>query len=401
MKRLFFFLIFCVLGLSANAQSQPHPFVTSQDIKVGAERWEVYKDKLSGKRVALVANHTTMLNSEQHLVDFLIDKEVDLKLVFAPEHGFRGKADAGENIEDGKDAKTGLPIVSLYGSHKKPTAADLKDIDLVIFDIQDVGARFYTYISTMTYVMEACAENGKQFMVLDRPNPHGFYIDGPMLEKEHESFVGLLPIPIVHGMTVGELAKMIKGEAWIEKAESLDLTVITCEGYNHNDIYVLPIGPSPNLPNMNSILLYPSLCLFEGTTYSVGRGTDHPFEIFGHPNAAVGSFVFVPESTEGASNPLHKGVPCVGWDLTEIGGNRIRQHEGIVLDWLQDAYESFPDKSKFFRKDGFFTLLAGTETLRKQLESGMDAEEIRKSWQADLLTFSRKRKAYLLYHDFD
>ena len=359
-----------------------------------------YKGVVSGKTVAVVANHTSLVDSI-HLVDFLLSKEVDVARVFAPEHGFRGKADAGEAVESGKDPRTGLPVVSLYGAHKKPTSKDLDGIDLVVFDIQDVGARFYTYISTMTYVMEACAEQGVSVLILDRPNPHGFYVDGPVLEEAHTSFVGLLPIPVVHGMTIAELAQMINGEGWLADGVECDLRVVRCAGYSHNDIYVLPEKPSPNLPNMNSILLYPSLCFFEGTTFSVGRGTDHPFEAFGHPNATVGSFVFVPGPNEGAKHPLHNGIPCIGWDLRQIGGKRIEQKGALILDWLLDAYEAFPEKEKFFLTNGFFEKLAGTDRLRQQIVQGKSAEEIRASWQPELITFRQKRSKYLLYKDFD
>ncbi|MDP4687136.1 MAG: DUF1343 domain-containing protein, partial [Salibacteraceae bacterium] len=251
-------------------------YITDNDIVIGAEQFDLYKAKLDGKHVAITGNHTSMIDSV-HLVDWLLAKEVNLTKVFAPEHGFRGKADAGEKVESGKDAKTGLPIVSLYGSHKKPTPIDLSGIDVMLFDIQDVGARFYTYISTMTYVMEACAENNIPVIILDRPNPHGFYVDGPVLKPEYKSFVGMLEIPVIHGMTVGELAQMINGEKWLENEVECQLTVIPVKDYTHNDIYVLPVKPSPNLPNQNAIMLYPSLCFFEGTDVSVGRGTDHPF----------------------------------------------------------------------------------------------------------------------------
>ena len=392
-------LAVCILLLPFFVSGQ-HTFKTSEENSVGAERWDSYKGVVSGKTVAVVANHTSLVDSI-HLVDFLLSKEVDVARVFAPEHGFRGKADAGEAVKSGKDPRTGLPVVSLYGAHKKPTSKDLDGIDLVVFDIQDVGARFYTYISTMTYVMEACAEQGVAVLILDRPNPHGFYVDGPVLEEAYTSFVGLLPIPVVHGMTIAELAQMINGEGWLADGVECDLRVVRCAGYSHNDIYVLPERPSPNLPNMNSILLYPSLCFFEGTTFSVGRGTDHPFEAFGHPNATVGSFVFVPGPNEGAKHPLHNGIPCIGWDLRQIGGKRIEQKGALILDWLLDAYEAFPEKEKFFLTNGFFEKLAGTDRLRQQIVQGKSAEEIRASWQPELITFRQKRSKYLLYKDFD
>ncbi len=388
---LFLFAAFC-----SPLFSQPL-FKTDADITMGAARTDLYLEALkSADQVGVVANHTSMVG-EQHLVDQLLDMGVKVTKVFAPEHGFRGKADAGEKVDSGKDAKTGLPIISLYGSHKKPAADDLAGLDVVIFDIQDVGARFYTYISTMTYVMEACAEHGVSVIVFDRPNPNGFYVDGPVLQEGFESFVGMLPIPVVHGMTIGELANMINGEGWLEGDVQCDLTVIPCEGYTHNDIYTLPIKPSPNLPTMNGILLYPSLCFFEGTDFSVGRGTDTPFEVFGHPNLSVGSFMFVPKPNEGAKHPKHEGVPCLGWDLSEIGGKRIQQKQSLILDWVMDAYENFPQKDKFFLENGFFDKLAGTDQLRKQILSGMTEEQIRASWEPELSDFKKKREAYLLY----
>ncbi|MEZ4721646.1 MAG: DUF1343 domain-containing protein [Flavobacteriales bacterium] len=375
-------------------------YKTDKDITVAAKRYDQYAYLLKDKNVGVVGNHTTIVDSV-HLVDFLISKDVHVKKVFAPEHGFRGKADAGEKVDDGKDAKTGLPVISLYGSHKKPTKVDLEGLDVVVFDIQDVGARFYTYISTMTYVMEACAENGVSVLVLDRPNPNGFYVDGPILKPEYKSFVGMLPIPIVHGMTVGELAKMINNEGWLENGVKCELTVIPCDGYEHRDIYVLPIKPSPNLPNQNAILLYPSLCLFEGTDFSVGRGTDTPFEVFGHPNMAQGSFVFVPKSTDGAKNPKHEGVPCIGWDLTEFGGKNVQDKKELIIDYIVNAYRNFPQPEKFFLTNGFFNKLAGTDELQKQIQSGLTADQIRASWRDELSEFKQLRRKYLLYKDFE
>lgn len=395
--RKFIFFIFILVAQISFGQ---HPFVTDQEVTVGAKRLDQYQSLISGKRVAITGNHTSMIDSV-HLVDWLLAKNINVAKVFAPEHGFRGKADAGEKVESGKDSKTGLPIVSLYGSHKKPTSEDLAGIDVMLFDIQDVGARFYTYISTMTYVMEACAENNIPVIILDRPNPHGFYIDGPILKPEFKSFVGMLEIPVIHGMTIGELAQMINGEKWLENEAECELTVIKCEGYNHNQVYVLPVKPSPNLPNQNAVLLYPSLCFFEGTDVSVGRGTDHPFEMFGHPNFTTGSKVFVPKPTDGAKDPKHNGVPCVGWDLSEFGGKRIQEKESLILDWIVNAYREFPEKEKFFLKNGFFEKLAGTEVLRIQIESGMTADEIRATWQNELMAFQLKRKKYLLYPDFN
>jgi len=392
--RYWFFPFFLFLSLSLSAQTLSYK--TDADITVGAARFEAYSQLLRNKKVAVTGNHTTMVG-ETHVVDLLLSKGVSVVRVFAPEHGFRGKADAGEQVSDGKDTKTGLDIVSLYGSHKKPTTEDLNGIDVMIFDIQDVGARFYTYISTMTYVMEACAENNVKVIVLDRPNPNGFYVDGPMLTPEYKSFVGMLPIPVVHGMTVGELAGMINEEGWLEGGVKCDLEVVTCEGYNHSDVYRLPIKPSPNLPNMNAILLYPSLCFFEGTTFSVGRGTETPFEVFGHPQMSVGSYMFVPKSGPGSKYPKHENQPCLGWDLTEVGAKRIREKEGLIIEWLVNAYRDFPNKEEFFLENGFIHKLAGTSELQRQIEAGMTATEIRKTWQPGLNAFKQKRSEYLLY----
>lgn len=397
MRALTFILLFAFAATASLGQTL---YKTDKNISVGAKQYDSYAKVLKDKRVAVVGNHTSMVDSV-HLVDWLLAKDVNIVSVFAPEHGFRGKADAGEKVESGKDVKTGLPIVSLYGSHKKPTPADLENIDVVIFDIQDVGARFYTYISTMTYVMEACAENGKKMVILDRPNPNGFYVDGPMLDPEYKSFVGMLPIPVVHGVTVGELAQMINGEGWLEGGVTCDVTIAKCEGYTHNDIYILPVKPSPNLPNQNAILLYPSLCFFEGTDVSVGRGTDTPFEVFGHPNMTLGSHVFVPKSNDGSKYPKHEGVPCVGWDLTEFGGKNIQEKKHIVMEYMVNAYREFPSKETFFLKNGFINKLAGTDAFQRQIESGMSADEIRASWAMDLLAYKRMRQKYLLYTDFE
>ncbi|MDC1222227.1 DUF1343 domain-containing protein [Salibacteraceae bacterium] len=396
MRRLALIILLAFVHQLSIAQSL---FKTDQDISVGAKQTDDYLEQLKGKNVAVVGNHTSMVDS-LHLVDFLLAQGVDIKKVFAPEHGFRGKADAGEKVDSGIDSKTGLPITSLYGSHKKPTPEDLEGIDVVIFDIQDVGARFYTYISTMAYVMEACAENKVAVIVFDRPNPNGFYVDGPMLDPEYKSFVGMLPIPVVHGLTVGELAQMINGEAWLENGVKCDLTVVPCEGYHHKDVYVLPVKPSPNLPNQNAILLYPSLCFFEGTSISVGRGTDHPFEVFGHPNMTTGSHVFVPKPNDGSKHPKHEGLPCIGWDLTEFGGKNVQEKRRLILDYMVNAYREFHDKESFFLSNGFINKLAGTDELQKQIEAGMSADEIRATWRSDLATYMNMRRQYLLYPDF-
>ncbi len=362
------------------------------ETQTGAEQVEIYLPLLEGKTIAVVGNHTSLIG-ETHIVDSLLCYGVDISGVFAPEHGFRGEVDAGTYVDDDFDAKTGVPIVSLYGKHKKPTSEDLEGVDLVLFDIQDVGVRFYTYISTLHYVMEACAENNVPLLVLDRPNPNGGYVDGPILEEEHSSFIGMHPIPVVYGMTIGELAQMINGEGWLTKAKKCDLTVIPCSNYYHGKFYFLPVSPSPNLPNNHAIWLYPSTCFFEGTVISEGRGTMMPFEVFGHPDLP-GDFSYTPLSIPGMStHPKLEGVECHGKDLrTFVPDESWNQ---LYLHWLIDAYNIFPDQENFFIP--FFEKLAGTNTLRQQIVSGMTAEEIRESWQDDLEDYNRMRKLYLLY----
>jgi uncharacterized protein YbbC (DUF1343 family) len=366
----------------------------ADSLVVAAERPGAYLPLLYGKKVAVVANQTSMVQ-HTHLVDFLLENKVAVQKVFAPEHGFRGTASAGETVDNETDAKTGLPLVSLYGSNKKPTAAQLKGIELVVFDIQDVGARFYTYISTLTYVMEACANAGVAVVVLDRPNPNGHYVDGPVLEKKHSSFIGLHPVPVVHGLTIGEYAKMVVGEGWIKTTAPLKLTVVPVFGYDHNTLYSLPIPPSPNLPNDTAIVLYPSLCLFEGTSVSVGRGTNKPFQVIGAPYFTEYSMEFTPTDRTGAINPKYEGVPCKGHNLSLFAILYLRGDEQLYLNWLIQAYQLAPDKDNFFTS--FFTLLAGTEKLQQQIQAGNTVEEIRASWQADLQQFKKMRKRYLLY----
>jgi len=364
---------------------------TPQDtiLTLGAERFEEYLPLLEGKRVALVVNQTSVIGNT-HLVDTLLSLEINVKKVFAPEHGFRGDADAGTAVQNSKDVKTGLSIISLYGSTKKPSPTHLQDIDVIIFDIQDVGVRFYTYISTMHYVMEACAENQKKCIILDRPNPNGDYVAGPVLDMSYKSFVGMHPIPIVHGLTVGELAKMIVGEKWLGNWQ-LDLEVISMKGYTHKTPYSLPIKPSPNLPNDLSIRLYPSLCLFEGTAISVGRGTYFPFQVIGYPNANMGDFQFTPQSIQGmSSNPKHLGKVCYGIDFRK----RTSIPE-FTLKYLIDYYQKFPNKANFF--NGYFDTLAGNSTLQSQIKSGLDAQSIINSWEANLEKYKSMRKKYLMY----
>lgn len=367
----------------------------AQELKLGAEKMEEYLPLLEGKRVALVVNQTSTIG-KTHLVDTLISRGIEVVKVMAPEHGFRGDTPDGETIDNSKDAKTGLPIISIYGTTKKPTPEMLADVDILIFDIQDVGVRFYTFISTMHYVMEAAAENNKQVIVLDRPNPNGMYVDGPVKDEDINSFVAMHPIPIVHGLTVGELAQMINGEGWLkpEKANSkCDLTVISMEGWDHSQTYSLPINPSPNLPTDNSITLYPSLALFEGTVVSVGRGTDHPFEVIGHPDFKLGSYTFTPQPNEGSKYPPLEGEECFGQSFV----NTNAPHE-FTLKYLISYYQVLKDDSTFFRD--YIDLLAGTKEFRKQIETGMTESEIRDSWQPKLDAYKAMRKEYLLYKDF-
>ncbi|MCS6823977.1 MAG: DUF1343 domain-containing protein [Cytophagaceae bacterium] len=359
----------------------------------GAEQTDQYLPLLKNKRVAVCVNHTSVIKTT-HLVDSLRALGVNIIKIFVPEHGFRGTADAGEKINDSIDKKTSLPIYSLYGKNKIPTAAQLSNVDIVIFDLQDVGARFYTYISTMHYLMNACAGQNIPFVVLDRPNPNGHYVDGPVLEKKYSSFVGLHPIPIVHGLTVGELAQMINGEKWLDSNKVCPLTVIPCKNYSHKTSYTPPVKPSPNLPNRQSMLLYPSLCLFEGTVISVGRGTDYPFQVIGAPHPQYGNYTFTPQSKPGAKNPMYQNMMCYGLDL--------RNHQSkpaLQLQFLLDMYARCPDKKNFFTP--FFNKLAGNESLQEQIKSGYTEEQIKQTWQASLNQYKAMRKKYLLYEDFE
>ena len=365
---------------------------TSQPInfKTGADNFENYIPLLKDKKVGVVSNQTGILTNRTHLVDFLITNQINVLKIFAPEHGFRGTADAGELIIDGKDTKTGLSIISLYGDNKKPKPEQLEGIEILVFDIQDVGARFYTYISTLHYVMEACAENNIQLLVLDRPNPNGFIIDGPILEKEFASFVGMHPIPILHGMTIGEYAQMINGEKWLKNEVQCSLTINPCLNYDRNATYSLLEKPSPNLPNDQAINLYASLCFFEGTNVSSGRGTEKQFQIYGSPFLPQIGFSFTPEPNLGAKEPMHKGKICYGEDLSSI--ETVNQ---IELKWLLKAYNSTEDKTKFFIP--FFTKLAGTKMLQQQIEEGLSERKIKKSWKTGLEQFKETRKKYLIY----
>lgn len=360
-------------------------------ILTGAENIEAYFPIIQDKKVGVVTNQSGILSDKTHLVDFLLARKIDLKKIYAPEHGFRGTADAGELIKDGKDTKTGLPIISLYGNNKKPKPEQLKGIDIMVFDLQDVGARFYTYISTLHYIMEACAENKITLIVLDRPNPNGSIVDGPVLEKEFTSFVGMHPIPLLHGMTIGEYAQMINGEKWLKDGIQCELKVIRCLNYKREMPYSLPVKPSPNLPNDQAINLYASLCMFEGTNVSLGRGTEKQFQIYGSPFLPKKSeFSFTPMPNLGAKDPVHKGVLCYGEDLSSI-----KKVTRLELQWLIKAYKTTADKTKFF--NDFFPKLAGTRKLQQQIEAGFPEEKIRDTWKKGIEDFKIMRQKYLIY----
>ncbi|MEO8236095.1 MAG: DUF1343 domain-containing protein [Flavobacterium sp.] len=357
---------------------------------LGADNFRTYLPLLKDKKIGIVTNQTGVLSNKTHLVDFLLSKEINITKIFAPEHGFRGTADAGEHVIDGKDSKTGLTIISLYGDNKKPKPEQLAGIDIMIFDLQDVGARFYTYISSLHYIMEACAENNIQLLILDRPNPNGSIVDGPILETAFTSFVGMHPIPTLHGMTIGEYGKMINGEKWLKNGIQCNLTVIPCLNYKREMTYGLPVKPSPNLPNDQAINLYASLCFFEGTNVSVGRGTEKQFQIYGSPYLSKSSFRFTPIPNFGAKEPVYKNMECFGEDLSAVA--KVKQLE---LKWLIKAYQTTSDKSKFFNP--FFTKLAGTKKLQQQIESGISEKDIRKSWEDGLISFKKMRSKYLIY----
>ncbi|MBL0257191.1 MAG: DUF1343 domain-containing protein [Bacteroidetes bacterium] len=366
-------------------------------MRTGAEQLNAYLPLLTGKRIAIVANQTSRING-CHLVDSLKSRGVQIQCVFAPEHGFRGEQGAGEKVKNGVDTKSGIQVISLYGKHLKPTQEDLEGIDLVMFDIQDVGARFYTYISTLQYVMEACAEQNKMLLILDRPNPNGDYVDGPVLDTNFRSFIGMNPIPVVHGMTIGEYAKMLNGEKWLKGKKTCKIQVIPVSNYTHRDLYSLPVAPSPNLPNMAAVYLYPSLCFFEGTKVSVGRGTDFPFQMIGYPGFKGGDTAFRPTSIHGkALDPPYEDSLCEGLNLREFMASSNKKQ--LHLGWLIQMYRQYPNKGSFFTP--FFEKLSGTEMLRKQIILGESESEIRQSWQKQLDQFKQIRKKYLLYEDFE
>ncbi|WP_019539244.1 MULTISPECIES: exo-beta-N-acetylmuramidase NamZ family protein [Proteiniphilum] len=378
--------IFLLSALAMNAQSNK--------VKVGAESTNEYFPILKNKRVAVMANQTSMAGDE-HLVDMLIRNKMNVVGIFSPEHGFRGTADAGEHVASSVDEKTGTPIWSLYGSgSSKPSPENMAQFDVLLFDLQDVGLRFYTYYASMARLMDACAEHNKKMIVLDRPNPNGFYVDGPILDMQYKSGVGWLPIPVVHGMTLGELALMINGEKWLPESRICDITVIKCKNYTHQTLYQLPIAPSPNLPNMKSIYLYPSTCLFEATPVSLGRGTEFPFQVYGHPNMKGYSFTFTPRSIPGAKNPPQLNRLCYGVDLRNIPDEEIFE-KGLDLSYIIDAYTNLNLDDHFFRS--FFEKLIGVSYVRKMIMEGKPADEIKAMWKDDVEKFKIQRKPYLLY----
>lgn len=404
LKILFVILGFLPLNCAKSVSEkavQPVDIPSAVDIDstlvLGAARMDAYlPDLQKAKGVGLVVNPTSTVGST-HLVDTLLAQGVNVRQIFAPEHGFRGTADAGETVTDGKDKQTGLPIISLYGDNKKPKPSQLQGLDVVVFDIQDVGVRFYTYISTLHYVMEACAEQGIKVLVLDRPNPNGHYVDGPILDPDFKSFVGMHRVPIVHGMTVAEYAKMVNGEGWLKGGIKCELEVVPCLNYTHSTPYELPVKPSPNLPNNRSIYLYPSLCFFEGTVVSVGRGTNTQFQVYGHPDATIGDYYFTPEPMPGAKYPKLEGNRCRGFSLATTAPEHIRQQGYLNLDYLVDFYQAYPDKANFFLETRFIDKLAGTDALRKAIIAGQSAEEIRASWAEELTAYREMREGYLLY----
>ncbi|MFC6268873.1 exo-beta-N-acetylmuramidase NamZ family protein [Frigoriflavimonas asaccharolytica] len=387
-------MLFCLIFLGL-----PTAFAQNLDkncFKTGADRPELYLPLLKGKKIGIVTNQTGLLKDKTHLVDFLVKNNIEITRIFAPEHGFRGDADAGEHVKNGVDKKTGISIFSLYGANKKPTALQMKGIDIVLFDIQDVGVRFYTYISTLSYVMEAAAENGVEVLVLDRPNPHDGYIDGPILEKKYTTFVGLHPVPIVYGLTIGEYGNMVNGEKWLKNGIKAKYSVIPMQNYHKNQRYETLERPSPNLPNDKAINLYPSLCFFEGTEVSVGRGTDLPFQIYGSPFTKNLPYTFIPKPNFGAKDPPMNGQICFGEDLSTSKENL----KEINLTYLINAYKNYKNPAKsFFLSNLWIDKLAGTDQLRKQIIAGKSATEIKESWEQGLQQFEKIREKYVMYED--
>lgn len=400
MKHLFKAIIASFLAILITTSFVNPP---AKSIITGADQTSVYLPYLKGKRVGMLVNQTSIIG-KSHCVDSLVKLGVTITKIFGPEHGFRGNASNGAKVSDSTDPKTGIPVISLYGKNRKPTKEHLADVDVMIFDVQDVGARFYTYINTLSHVMESCAENGKELVILDRPNPHGFCVDGPILEPHLKSGIGMFPIPITHGMTIGEFAQMINGEGWLPNKMQCKLKIIKVANYTHAMPYVLPVPPSPNLNTQQSIMLYPSICLFEGTILSQGRGTYMPFTVLGAP-ALKGkySFTFKPVSIQGMSEtPLHQDQECYGLDLRKFDANTFVKSKKLNLKWLFETYAAYPYKEKFFdmsqsKQMGNFDKLAGTENLKKQIIAGTSEEEIRKSWEPGLSNYKKMREKYLLY----
>ena len=388
MKNVYFILILLTGSYIVSAQIPP--------VILGAEQTKAYLPILRNKRVALFSNHTGMVGNK-HTLDILIENNVNVVAIFSPEHGFRGTADAGEHVSNSVDEKTGVPILSLYdGNLGRPSEENIRKFDVLVVDIQDVGLRFYTYYASMVRLMDACAEFNRKMLILDRPNPNGFYVDGPVLDMKYKSGVGWLPIPVVHGMTLGELALMTNGERWLPASRVCDVTVIPCKNYTHQTRYILPVPPSPNLPDMKSIYLYPSTCYFEATPVSLGRGTDKPFQVYGHPNMKGYDFTFTPRSISGAKNPPQLDRLCYGVDLSGKSDEEIWE-KGIDLSYLIDAYRNLNLDDHFFRP--FFELLIGNENIRKMIKSGKSADEIKASWQEDVARFREERKPYLVYSE--
>lgn len=397
---LAFFFLSCA---HPEPQVAPGHFDTAPEVllQTGAERIELYVPLLENRKVGLIANATSQVKGT-HLVDTLLAHGIDVDRVFAPEHGFRGDHSDGAKIANQVDPKTGVPILSVYGKTKKPTPEMLAGLDVLVFDIQDVGVRCYTYISTMHLCMEAAADAGIPFIILDRPNPNGYYVDGPVMQSHHFSFVGMHPIPLVHGLTVGELAGMINGEKWLDTEHRLDLTVVQCQGWGHEDVYELPVAPSPNLPNLASVYLYPSLVLLEATSTSVGRGTDKPFQRAGYPEHPIGGAAFTPASIPGVSKfPKYEGQACTGFDASADDVAYTRNNRTLDLHWLVEMHQAWPGEEVFFNRAKFFDQLAGTGSLRRAIEADMDIESIRATWASDLESYLKLRKAYLLYSDFE
>ena len=433
MKRLLLIpiLFFQLVSIPSFAQKSKAQNL-SKTILSGADQLKLYLPLIEGKRVGIFANQTSMIG-KRHLVDSLLELGIKITVIFGPEHGFRGTADAGEKVGNYTDEKTGIPVVSLYGAKRRPDKKDLEEVDIMIFDIQDVGVRFYTFISSLEAYMQSAMEFKKPLLILDRPNPNGFYVDGPVLDTKYRSFIGMQPVPVVYGLTIGEYASMILGEGWMKtnekdkltiisscsnnkkstfellREEEFSLIVICCANYSHRSRYELPVRPSPNLPNIQSIYLYPSTCFFEGTSLSEGRGTSKPFQVFGHPSLPKTLYKFTPKPNEGAKKSKHYDKECYGWDLSGSPAEVLKKTEGkLQLKWLLEAYRLFPDKDSFFLKpksgdmaQSFFTKLAGNNDLWQQIRDGKTETEIRKSWEPGLKEYKAIRKKYLLYEDFE